>query len=273
MAAAVAGFAPLDATTARGAIRSLASKSLLALEQRGGVVVYKFPDTTRTYAAEKLETSGETMQMMRHHAEACAGLFKEAEIDWERLSKEDWYVKYSVVDGIREAVNWCFSSEGDVGTGATILTMSAPLWFALSLMEEYCERAERALAAIAGTALAGSALEVKLRLALGVATFNARGCRAELNTLALGALHVAERCNALELRLRSLWQLARERSIRGDYDGALDYCLRFDRLVEQSRDSRMYAVRDQGVGHRSSTSSPAPRSLSPVGEHARSCPE
>jgi DNA-binding FadR family transcriptional regulator len=53
MAAAVAGFAPLDATTARGAIRSLASKSLLALEQRGGVVVYKFPDTTRTYAAGK----------------------------------------------------------------------------------------------------------------------------------------------------------------------------------------------------------------------------
>jgi predicted ATPase/DNA-binding winged helix-turn-helix (wHTH) protein len=245
MAAAVAGFARLDATTARGAIRSLASKSLLALDQRGGLVFYKFLDTTRTYAAEKLEASGETMQMMRRHADACAALFQGAETDWERLSKEDWYGKYSVVDDIREAVNWCFSSEGDVGTGATILTMSAPLWFALSLMEEYCERAERALAAIAGTALAGSTLEVKLRLALGVATFNARGCRAELNTLALGALHIAEHCDALELRLRSLWQLARERSIHGDYDGALDYCLRFDRLVEQSRDSRMYAVRDR----------------------------
>ena len=245
MATAVAGFAPLDAASARAAIRSLASKSLLAHEQRGGLVLYRFLDTTRTYAAEKLEASDEAGQMMRRHAEGCAALFQEAEADWERLSKEDWYGKYSVIDDIREAVNWCFSSRGDVGTGAIILTMSAPLWFALSLMEEYCGRAARALAAIADTALAGSSLEVKLRLALGVAEFNARGCRVDLNTLALEALHVAERCDALELQLRSLWQLARERSIRGDYDGALDYCLRFDGLVKRSRDSRMYAVRDR----------------------------
>jgi len=44
-----------------------------------------------------------------------------------------------------------------------------PLWFALSLVNEFQERGERALAAIGGTSLADTEIEMKLNVSLGAA--------------------------------------------------------------------------------------------------------
>ncbi|MGH8350726.1 MAG: ATP-binding protein, partial [Pseudomonas sp.] len=49
-------------------LESLASKSLLSMEQSGGVTRYRFLNTTRTYALEKLELSGEMRALEMRYA-------------------------------------------------------------------------------------------------------------------------------------------------------------------------------------------------------------
>ncbi|WP_150709249.1 ATP-binding protein [Pseudomonas fluorescens] len=49
-------------------VESLALKSLLSMEQGGGLTLYRFLNTTRTYAEEKLEHSGELRDVERRYA-------------------------------------------------------------------------------------------------------------------------------------------------------------------------------------------------------------
>jgi hypothetical protein len=60
--------------------------------------------------------------------------------------------------------------------------------------------------------LEGSESEMKLRLALGVAVFNARGTAPTMASAPARALAIAEKIGATSFQLRALWQLARERA-------------------------------------------------------------
>jgi hypothetical protein len=48
--------------------------------------------------------------------------------------------------------------------GIALTVASAPLWFALSLVDEYCDRAKRALGHVAAASLSDSELEMKLNM-------------------------------------------------------------------------------------------------------------
>ena len=140
-----------------GAVTNLVAKSLLTVEVSRQPALYRLLDMTRAYAGEKLADSGGVTVMARRHATHILNFFKTAESDWEAKPQEKWLEIYAVsIDDLRAALDWAFSADGDPSIGITLTSASAPLWFALSLLDEFCARAERALERIALSDLSGS---------------------------------------------------------------------------------------------------------------------
>src|SRR6202030_883691 len=130
-------------------LASLVAKSLVTTESDGAVARYRLLDTTRAYASEKLDESGEREPLARRHAEYYRDVFARAELEWESRPGTEWLAEYAWrIDDVRAALDWAFSPGGDASIGVALTAAAVPLWMHLSLMEECRERVEQALASI-----------------------------------------------------------------------------------------------------------------------------
>jgi len=239
----------LPVSEVKSGIGNLVAKSLLTANASRDIVYYKMLDTMRAYAREKVADSGEASEIARRHAFLYADLFRNAEADWDVGPKEKFLELYAGrIDDLRAALDWAFSSEGDVSVGIKSTADSRPVWFALSLVEEYRGHAERALKHLKEASLVGSEQEMRLSLSLGLAIYNAWGPVPSMAAAAARALEIAERLGATTYRVRALWQLARERANNGDYAGLLALCKRFDELAQTIADDAISLVRDRMTG-------------------------
>jgi len=147
-AAAVAASPELSALDVIEGLTSLVAKSLVAAEVEGPVARYRLLDTTRAYALEKLEESGERDQQARRHAEYYRNLFERSEVEWETRPTVAWLDDYGwCIDNLRAALDRSFSPNGDASIGVALTAAALPLWMHLSLLDECRGRVERALTA------------------------------------------------------------------------------------------------------------------------------
>lgn len=228
------------------AVGSLADRSLLMVDASCGTTLYRLLETTRAYAGQKLAESDEGPAIARRHATHFLALFEPAEADWERKPKAKWLETYvAPINDLRAALDWAFGPEGDVSVGVTLTAASTPLWFALSLLDEYRDRAERALEYIALSPLSGSEIEIKLAVSLSAAVFNVEGPASRMAMASARALEIAELRGDSDYQLRALWQLAGERYVQGDYRTALMFCDRYERVADATHDEAVKVVRDR----------------------------
>jgi predicted ATPase len=108
-------------------LTNLASKSLLTVQAAAEPVLYRLLDTTRVYALEKLEISGERVEIKRRHAQLCRSWGKD-DLDWEPGSFRQGTAGSSYrIDDVRAALDWCCSLEGDSSLGVELTATSAPI--------------------------------------------------------------------------------------------------------------------------------------------------
>jgi hypothetical protein len=174
-------------------------------EGEGAVAHYRLLDTTRAYALEKLEKSGEREPLARRHAEYYRDMFERAEAEWEMRPAAEWLADYGrEIDNLRAALDWAFSPDGDPSIGVPLTAAVVPLWMHLSLLDECRGRAEQALAALAAGADRDARCEMKLHAALGGSLIYARGTVAEIGAAWTRVLELAESLDDGEYQLRSL---------------------------------------------------------------------
>ena len=104
----------------------------------------------------------------RGHAEHLQHAFERAEVELDRQDASAWVAEHGqLIDQVRAALDWAFSSAGDasIGVGLTIATI--PLWILCAQPNELCRRVERALESKA--AATRSAREMQLRAAASLA--------------------------------------------------------------------------------------------------------
>ena len=203
-------------------------------------------DVTRAYATEKLAANGEAAAVARRHAEQCCVLVAAAESDWVTQSRGEWLDTYArLIDDLRAALDLAFAEDGDAAIGVALTASSAPLWFALSLVNEFRGRAERALSLLGGLTEPDPEREMQLNVSLGAAIFNTQGPTDEMAQAVRRALAIARSRDAKAYELRALWGLARERYVRGDYRTALTYCEEFSAVADASGDPAAGLVRDR----------------------------
>jgi predicted ATPase len=196
---------------------------------------FRLLDTTRAYAIEQLDASGERKRLARRHAEYCRNLFERAEAASEMQPAAEWLAEYGrEIDNLRAALDWAFSPGGDGSIGVALTTAAVPLWMRLSLLEECRSRAERALAALEAGASRDARHEVKLHAAVAASLMYSRGPTSpEISMAYTRALEIAESLDDAEYRLRALWGLWVYHAASGRHRLALELAQRFYALAAE----------------------------------------
>jgi predicted ATPase len=229
-------------------ILNLVTKSLLPA-LRGTGAQYRWLETTRAYALEKLAESGELARFARRHAEHYLQVFERAEAEWETRPTAEWLAAYAPqLDNVRAALDWAFSADGDAELGVALTAAVVPLWMRMSLMAECRARIERALESLgpegAQTTRHGMQLYAGLGLSLMYTIGNVEESRAALTR----ALEIAERLDDTDYRLRALWALCVERLNSGIFTDALPLAQQFYSVAASSPNRMDLAIGDRMIG-------------------------
>ena len=170
-AAAVAVDERIEAADVIEAIANLAEKSLVTTDISGDITYHRLLDTTRSYALDKLEGSGEAEQAARRHAEYLRDLIAPAVPGSQLQPAAGDMARYTrEIDNVRAALDWAFSSVGDVSIGVILTAAYVPV-----LIAECTERTERALDSLKPDLNLSARLRMQLRIALGIALLHSRG--------------------------------------------------------------------------------------------------
>ena len=204
-ARAVVASAELTPSEVVEGIANLVAKSLVSANSDTGTMRYRLLDTTRAYALEKLDESGERERLARHHAEYCRDLFEREETEWQTRPTAEWLAEYGrEIDNLRVALDWAFSPTGDSPIGVALTAAAVPLLMHMSLVEECRIRVEQALAAIENGAGPDPPREMKLHAALGAALLYTKGAVPEIGAAWTASLEIAERLDDTGHQLRAL---------------------------------------------------------------------
>ena len=215
----------LDGDRVLDLLASLADKSLVIVEERGGDTRYGLLDSIRDYAAERLDARGETARFRARHFERFLALAREAEptltgkdqlASLERLDAEH--------DNLRAALAHAVAAGDDAPAALGLVTAISRFWFVRGHVAEARAWLARVLALPdgAGTAIRGKALNwagvfawkqrdyaasreryeeaLAIRRALG----DRGGVGAVLSNLGLLAFEQGDYASALDLHEQSL---------------------------------------------------------------------
>ncbi|MEA2788429.1 MAG: hypothetical protein QOG73_835, partial [Acetobacteraceae bacterium] len=240
-ARAVVASPEISASEVLDRLSDLVAKSLVVAEVEGSPARYRLPDTTRAYALEKLDESGERERLLRSHAEYYRHLFERAEIEWETRPPVEWLHDYGwCIDNLRAALDWVFSPKGDALIGIALTAAAVPLWMHLSLFDECRSRAAQALAACKIGDGGDPRREMKLYTALATSSYWGSAGFAQVVVRKLGALwtkalEIAESLDDVDYQLRPLWGLYVFHLRTGDSQLALEMAQRFCTLAAKQR--------------------------------------
>ena len=208
-------------------IGNLVAKSLVAFDSRDEGAYYRLLESTRLYALNKLRESGGLPDARRRHAAHYRDLFIAAEAEYETHPAVEWRGIYARhIDNVRIALDWTFSSEGDVALGIDLTIAVVSLWVQLSLMGECRVWVERSLARL-DQARDPDRARMQLAAARGWSLMFAVGTARETRAAWETTLDLADRLDDNGYRLKALWGLWVDRLNSGRQPEALEMAQRF----------------------------------------------
>jgi predicted ATPase/DNA-binding winged helix-turn-helix (wHTH) protein len=227
-------------------LADLVAKSLVVADVSGAKPWFRLFDTTRAYAIDKLDASGERERIARRHAAYYRDLFERAEGEAEARPTGEWLADYAPeIDNLRAALDWAFSRGADGSIGVALTAAAVPLWARLSLLEERRSRAKQALGALETGGTRDPREEMRLYAALGAATPEAP----EMGAAFTKVLAIAESFGDSEYQLRALHGLYFYHAGSGRYRAALQCAQKFHDLATRGSDpaDRLFGERIMGT--------------------------
>jgi predicted ATPase/DNA-binding winged helix-turn-helix (wHTH) protein len=236
-AAAVASCGELDELAVFDATTGLISKSLISCDASGSPSPYRLLDTTRHYAHLRLVEANEINEVRRRHAVHCCTIFADPAAAWEGKAPREWLAIHSRrIDDIRAAFDWASRPEGDPTIAITLVIVTAPLWFHLSLPHEFLGLAEHAIATVEGSDLAGTPQHIELLAAYGHALWHTRGPTPDMARAFEQAYEAARGLDNEGMALRTLWGIWAQRILAGRYSESLPLAKSFSDLASRTAD-------------------------------------
>jgi predicted ATPase len=249
-AAAVAMDVARTQVDAIDRLADLVAKSLVVADVGGAKPRFRLLDTTRGYAIEKLDESGERDRIALRHAAYYRDLFERAEGEVTARSTREWLADYAQeIDNLRAALDWAFSPGCEIPIGVALTAAAVPLWMRLSLLKECYSRAKQALGAL-GTG--GPRAEMRLHAALGACLLiyasGGGGVSPEIGPALTRALEIAESLDDAEYQLRSIWGLWALHIETCQFRVALEIAQRFCTLAAKQREGNDQLIGDRFIG-------------------------
>ena len=216
-------------------IESLIAKSLVSSREIEGLAYYRLLSTTQVYASGKLAKSGETDRTARLHAISYAEFLEHDEVI-QSAPREHNLSAYALhIGNVRAALAWALSDRGDPEVGIDLAARAAPLFVGLSLLEEYRNWCERALAVLSD-AKRGTRQEMLLLEALELSSMFSRGHSDRARIALERALDLAEAFEDRERQLRLLADLNLYLNRLGEFAAAMAVLERATAIVQVTKD-------------------------------------
>lgn len=214
----------MDPDLAFDALISLANKSLVFFDGDDAIAPYRLLDTTRSYAATLLAQSGERPASLRRHATFMLDLMNTATAELPSLSGQAWAERYAYhLDDVRFALEICVNEQPDAKLAASLVTASAPLWFHLSQVAEYRDRAAAALKLVDRQPPPDTETETWLLTALIIALLHTDALNPGLGAVCDRAIAGALKARSRVLELKARWGRCTHDMFRGEYTMALQH--------------------------------------------------
>jgi predicted ATPase/DNA-binding winged helix-turn-helix (wHTH) protein len=226
-------------------VAGLVGKSLVFRTKDPVAAEFRLLETTRAYAMDRLTESGAFDGVARRHATYL--LEADGTLDEERRSNPQQVYLAAFrrhANEVHVALEWAFSGTGDPAIGLALTLVAVPLWFELSQMAAARGRVEQALP----HAEAGSAMEMRLRIAFGHALWYSTPESDALEPAFARALEIAERIGATDVQTQALWGLWAARRGHGDYPGALEMARRYAEAAAYAGDAGAIHLGDRILG-------------------------
>jgi predicted ATPase/DNA-binding winged helix-turn-helix (wHTH) protein len=147
-ALAVAAGDGLTVEEVYSGVLTLSAKSLLVTDVSGTSpqAQHRLLHIVRSFIIQKQSGADVGEKLPRRHASYIRTLLETAQTDWTRLERNEWLAIYGrTIDDVRGAIDWAFSSRGDLSLGVLLTALAVPLGFQLSLVHEFRALVERAL--------------------------------------------------------------------------------------------------------------------------------
>lgn len=224
---------------------TLVEKSLVLAEETRSGVRYRFLETLREYAWDRLDEAGEAEWVRRSHRDYFLGLAERADPQLVRVDKALWLERLEGEhDNFRAALEWTLGREPDIDLGLRLAVALHRFWLWHGYLADGIEWLERALdGAERGTPALRSAALTALGLLARV-----RGDRDRSRAAGRLALEIARRADHRPGIARALTICALAAQDEGDYRGATrlnEEALGLGREVE---DPSIVAVALNGLG-------------------------
>lgn len=228
------GDIPVEEIAAR--TESLVSKSLLSRGYQEGGLRYRLLDSTRSFAADALQHSGNSEAVLRRFADYLLEVFERAEAEWQWRAREEWTGSYAPrANDLRKAIDWAFGDPGDPLVGIRLTAAAIPFWDELSTVNESRLRVRRALDSDA-LARCGPELRMKLVAAYASGLNFSDHLGADADTAWEEAYRLAGEVGDVDYRLRALWGHAVLQSFSGRHREALATLDRFEAVADSEND-------------------------------------
>jgi predicted ATPase len=229
-AQAVAASDGIGSPNVLDGVTSLIAKSLVSAALRDAITTYRLLETTRAYAREKLLESGEIQRIRKLHAEGCCRTMKEVEAMSHSGALAAQIMCYRRrIDDVRSALEWAYSVDGDVGIGATLTALCAPMFLRLSLLDEYRGHVERALQNNTEMPTPDPFVTRNLNLALGYVLLHMEKDPVQMSAAFGRALKISDQANIGARDSRPLAGMWLGTLFSGDYPTALALAQRVQR--------------------------------------------
>jgi len=143
----VAGDAPRGAPAVVDLLGGLVAKSLVGLEDQGGLGRYRLLETVRHYAGERLQAAGETDTVRGRHLEWCLELAEQAASELQGAERKAWLQRLEDEhDNLRAALRWARQTQ-QIAPGLRLAGALWRFWWAHGYLSEGREWLETLLAA------------------------------------------------------------------------------------------------------------------------------
>jgi predicted ATPase/DNA-binding winged helix-turn-helix (wHTH) protein len=225
-------------------VANLSQKSLLATDIGSDITYHYMLDTTRAYALEKLNESGETIAISRRHADYYCNLLAEVSND---TVADEFAGCAREIGNIRAALTWSFSPGGDASAGVRLAAASTPVWLGLSLLAECLSWTRQALEVLDAQDN-GTRWEMVLRCGFGYSLMFTEGPSSTARAALHRATELAERLHDVDYQVRALAGLASCCHRLQDFQGALDLGRRAETIGNRSMDPAVLATADWILG-------------------------
>ncbi|MGF6774795.1 putative ATPase [Paraburkholderia sp. GAS199] len=245
-AVAIAGDSVLSDVDVVTALMGLVEKSLVVTRMESVGATYRLLETTREYAMQKLDDNGERRLVTLHHARYFLGILEGDEsgsTDVVHSFADGWHARmHELLDDLRAALGWALSAKGDEALAERLAVKVVFLLYELSLVDECCSWARRALDVVIVThqeARSTHCLRVRMQLqaALAAALVYVNGPSRETVGIWSEIIGSAIALGDHAFEARALWGMWNASQSAGASRNALAFAKRFASLCSETGDA------------------------------------